>query len=105
MFDWNSSQKKWFYRKPFKTGINEMPTNRLYHTWIQQIRELRPEQRITQVRNFVWLMIGIYQSRSVYLRRVAGKIPGHAKMTIVVQQLGRVLFNPAIPVAEWLDPF
>ena len=40
-----------------------MPTNRLYHTWIQQIRELRPEQRITQVRNFVWLMIGIYQSR------------------------------------------
>jgi hypothetical protein len=40
-----------------------MPTNQLYHTWIQRILELRPKQRITQVRNFVWLMIGIYQSR------------------------------------------
>ena len=44
-----------------------MPTNQLYHTWIQQICELRPEQRITQVRNFALLMYGIYQSRSVYL--------------------------------------
>ena len=36
-----------------------MPTNDLYHTWMQQICELRPNQRITQVRNFVWLMIGL----------------------------------------------
>ncbi len=81
-----------------------MPTNRLYHTWIQQIRELRPEQRITQVRNFVWLMIGIYQSRSVYLSRVAGKIPGQAKLPSVVQRLGRFLDNPAIQVREWYEP-
>jgi hypothetical protein len=49
-----------------------MPTNQLYHTWIQRIRELRPEQRVTQVRNFVLLMYGIYQSRSVYLYPVRG---------------------------------
>ena len=42
-----------------------MPTNDLYHNWMKQICELRPTQRITQVRNFVWLMIGIYQSHSV----------------------------------------
>jgi hypothetical protein len=42
-----------------------MPTNRIYHTWIQKIRELHPGQRIMQVRNFVWLMIGIYESRSI----------------------------------------
>jgi hypothetical protein len=43
-----------------------MPINRLYDTWIRRIRELRPGQRLTQIRNFVWLMIGIYQSvRSV----------------------------------------
>jgi len=81
-----------------------MPTKRLYHTWIQQIRELRPEQRITQVRNFVWLMIGIYQSRSVYLSRIAGKIPGQAKLPSVVQRLSRFLDNPAIQVREWYEP-
>jgi len=39
-----------------------MPINKLYHNWMRQICELRPNQRITQVRNFVWLMVGIYQS-------------------------------------------
>lgn len=81
-----------------------MPTNQLYHTWIQHIRELRPEQRITQVRNFVWLVIGIYQSRSVYLSRIAGKIPGQAKLPSVVQRLNRFLDNPAIRVREWYEP-
>jgi len=81
-----------------------MPTNRLYDTWIQQIRKLRPGQRITQVRNFVWLMIGIYESRSVYLSRIAGKIPGKAKLPSVVQRLGRFLDNPAIQVREWYEP-
>jgi hypothetical protein len=81
-----------------------MPTNRLYHTWIQQIRELRPGQRITQVRNFAWLMIGIYESRSVYLSRIAGKIPGQAKLQSNVQRLSRFLDNPAIRVREWYEP-
>lgn len=81
-----------------------MPINHLYHTWIQQIRELRPGQRITQVRNFVWLMIGIYQSRSVYLSRIAGKIPGQAKLPSAVRRLARFLDNPAIRVREWYEP-
>lgn len=81
-----------------------MPTNQLYHTWIQQIRELHPTQRITRVKNFVWLMIGIYKSRSVYLSRVAGKIPGQAKLPSVVRRLARLLDNPAIRVREWYEP-
>jgi hypothetical protein len=55
-----------------------MPINSLYHTWFQQIQELCRDQRITQIRNFAWLVIGIYQSRSVSLSRIAGKIPGLA---------------------------
>jgi len=51
-----------------------MPINSLYHTWFQRIQELRPNQRIPQVRNFVCLMTGIYQSRSVCLSRVAGPL-------------------------------
>jgi hypothetical protein len=70
-----------------------MPTNTLYHTWFQRIQELRPKQRITQVRTFVWLMIGVYQSRSVCLSRVAGKIPGPAKLLSTTRRLSRLLNN------------
>jgi len=81
-----------------------MPTNQLYHTWIQRIRELRPEQRITQVRNFVLLLCGIYQSRSVYLSRIAGKVPGRAKLQSTVKRFERFLSNPAIRVRDWYKP-
>jgi hypothetical protein len=81
-----------------------MPTNQLYHTWMQRICELRPAQRMTQVRNFVWLIIGIYQSRSVYLSRIAGKIPGRAKLLSTTRRLSRFLDNPAIRVREWYEP-
>ena len=81
-----------------------MPINNLYHTWFQRIRELRPNQRITQIRNFVWLVIGIYQSRSVCLSRIAGKIPGLAKLLSSVRRLSRLLDNPAIRVREWYEP-
>jgi len=81
-----------------------MPINQLYHTWNQQIRELRPDQRITQVRNFVWLIVGIHQSRSVTLSRVAGKIPGSAKLLSFTRRLNRLLNNSAISVREWYEP-
>jgi hypothetical protein len=81
-----------------------MPTNRLYDTWKCRIMELRPEQRMTQVRNFVWLIVGIFQSRSVCLSRIAGKIPGPAKLVSVTRRLSRLLDNPAIRVREWYEP-
>jgi hypothetical protein len=81
-----------------------MPTNHLYHTWIQRIREMRPGQRITQVRNFVWLIIGIYQSRSVNLSRIAGKIPGQVRLLSLTRRLSRLLENPAIEVVSWYEP-
>jgi len=81
-----------------------MPINRLYHTWIHRIHELRPGQRITQIRAFTWLIVGIYFSRSVYLNRIAGKIPGKAKLLSTVRRLSRLLDNPAIRAREWYAP-
>ena len=81
-----------------------MPINHLYDTWNRRILELRPGQRITQIRNFVWLIIGIYQSRSVCLSRIAGKIPGPAKLLSTTRRLSRLLDNPAIRVREWYEP-
>jgi Transposase DDE domain len=81
-----------------------MPTNSLYHTWFLRMQALRPGQRVTQVRNFTWLLIGIHQSRSVCLSRIAGKIPGSAKLVSTTRRLSRLLDNPAIRVREWYEP-
>lgn len=80
-----------------------MPINSLYHTWFQRIRELRPNQRITQIRNFVWLIVGIHQSRSVHLSKIAAKIPGQAKLLSFTRRLSRLLDNPAIRVRDWYE--
>jgi hypothetical protein len=81
-----------------------MPINQLYDTWKMRIMELRPGQRITQVRAFVWLIIGIYLSRSVCMSKVACKIPGEAKLTSATRRLSRLLDNPAIRVRRWYEP-
>jgi hypothetical protein len=81
-----------------------MPINETYRTWIQRICELRPKQRITQVQNFVWLLVGIYHSHSVNLSRIAGKVIGAAKNVSTVRRLSRFLANKAIDVRSWYRP-
>ena len=81
-----------------------MPINNLYHTWIMKIRQLQPTERITRIRNFAWLIVGIHQSRSVYLSRIAGKMPGKTKLLSFIQRLSRLLSNPAINVHAWYEP-
>lgn len=81
-----------------------MPINTLYHTWNLRIRQLRPMERITRLKNLTWLIIGIHQSRSVCLSRIAGKIPGEAKLLSLVQRLSRFLANPMVHVRNWYEP-
>jgi hypothetical protein len=71
---------------------------------MREICELRPNERITRLRNFVWLMVGIHQSRSVHLSKVAGKIPGLANLVSITRRLSRFLDNPAVRVREWYEP-
>ena len=49
-------------------------------------------------------MCGIYQSRSVDLSRIAGKIPGKAKLQSTVKRFERFLDNSTIRVREWYQP-
>jgi hypothetical protein len=81
-----------------------MPINRMYHTLMRQICELRPKQRSTQIRNFVWLLVGIFESRSVTLSKIAGKIPGPATLVSATRRMSRFLENPAVKVREWYRP-
>ena len=81
-----------------------MPITQLYHIWIQRIRQIHPDLRITQQRNLAWMLAGIYQSRSVQLHRIASKIPGRAKLTSVVARLMRFVDNRAIRVRPFYEP-
>ena len=81
-----------------------MSINQLYHTWFQRVRQLRPSERITRLRNLAWLVVGIYQSRSVHLSRIATKIPSSAKLISLTRRLSRFLDNPAVHVREWYKP-
>jgi hypothetical protein len=69
-----------------------------------RIRQLQPTERNTRIQNFTWLIVGIHQSRSVYLSRIAGKIPGKAKLLSFIQRLSRLLAIPAINVRIWYEP-
>jgi hypothetical protein len=81
-----------------------MPINNIYHTWNMRIRQLQPTERKTRIQNFSWLIAGIYQSRSVKISRIAGKIPGRAKLVSFTRRLSRFLDNPAINVRAWYKP-
>ncbi len=81
-----------------------MPIPKLYHTCRQMLRELRPGERVTRIRNFSWLLVGLYESRSVHLSKVAEQIPGNAFLPSLTRRLRRLLDNPAIRVREWYEP-
>ena len=80
-----------------------MPINSLYHTWKLIIMQLLPTERITRINNFALLIVGILQSRSVYLHRIAVKIPGKVKLLSNIQRISRLLANPAINVRNWYE--
>ena len=81
-----------------------MPIPELYHKCRQMLRGLRPEERATRIRNFSWLMVGLYESRSVHLSKVAEKIPGHASLPSLTRRMRRLLDNRAIRVRDWYEP-
>jgi hypothetical protein len=81
-----------------------MPTPELYHTCRKMLSELCPGERITRIRNFSWLMVGLYKSRSVHLSKVAESIPGGACLPSVTRRLRRLLNNPSIQVRSWYEP-
>jgi hypothetical protein len=81
-----------------------MSANHLYHTWFRRIEQLWPELRVTQLRNFAWLLVGICLSHSVHLHDIAGQIPGRAKLLSLTRRLSRFLSNQHIRVRQLYGP-
>jgi hypothetical protein len=77
---------------------------RLYDTWLEQLEQLHDGVRITVLRNFAWLLFGLFQSGSVHLSKIADELPGTATLPSRVRRLSRFLANPALRVRWWYEP-
>lgn len=80
-----------------------MPVN-LYHTWLEQLGQLAGGTRITVLRNFAWLMLGLLQSGSVHLHQIADELPWRVKVPSATRRLSRLLANTAVRVRDWYEP-
>lgn len=81
-----------------------MTTNHLYHNWNDQLTRMFQDWSKPQLRNFTWLLIGIYMSRSVHLNRIASQIPGHATLVSITRRLSRFLDGTGLRIRETYEP-
>lgn len=77
----------------------------LYGSLHQYLLQRIPDGCDTRLTNLIYLMMGIFQSSSVQLNRIARKTPIRAKKLSIVKRLTRFLGNPAVRVREWYHPF
>ena len=81
-----------------------MPNNHLHGTLQRLLAQLRPAERITRLRNWSWLLVGLCLSRSVHLSKIANKVPISATLPSITRRLSRLLDNAAIRVRDWYEP-
>jgi hypothetical protein len=85
-----------------------MPINQLHGTLQRLLLQLRPAERVTRIRNWSRLLVGLCLSRSVHLSKIANKIPSTTttKVTLpsATRRLSRLLDNAAIRVRAWYEP-
>src|SRR5215210_6138937 len=82
-----------------------MPINPLYRSLRDLLVQLRPTERQTRIRNFSWLLAGLFLSRSVHLSKIANKIPTtKATLPSAVRRLSRLVDNSSIRVRECYEP-
>jgi len=81
-----------------------MPINTLYATLRQRLTQLRPGERVTRLRNWAWLLAGMFTKRSVHLSKIAGPWPSRATLPSRTRRVSRLLDNPAIRVRTWYAP-
>lgn len=81
-----------------------MAITQMYHTCFEKIRQLRPKERVTRVRNMAWLLAGLFVGQCVHLSHIVRKIPGASQKLSKVKMLSRLLNNRHIHVRAWYEP-
>src|SRR5260221_1717895 len=77
----------------------------LYRSLHEYLMQRIPDDCESRLTNVIWLMMGIFQARSVQLNLAARKVPIRAKKLSIVKRFGRFLDNRAVRVREWYHPF
>ena len=85
--------------------MRSMPIPELYRSLHEYLMQRIPDECDTRLTNLIFLMMGIFQSRSIQLNLVARKTPIRAQKLSIVKRLSRFLDNPAVRVREWYHPF
>jgi hypothetical protein len=82
-----------------------VPIPQLYRSLHAYLLQRIPDDCDTRLTNLIFLMMGLFQSRSVQLNLIARKTPLRAKKLSIVKRLARFLDNPAVRVRDWYHPF
>ena len=84
-------------------GSTSLPE--MYSSLYGFIRQTLAEECETRLANMVWMMCGLFLSRSVQLNHMARKMPFRAKKLSTVKRFSRFLDNPAVRVRSSYEPF
>jgi hypothetical protein len=76
-----------------------------YDTLLAYCRQFLPKERITRVRNLVWLMLSLLHSTDGHLSSLAEVIVLGATDLSIEQRIRRWLKNGKIDVRSWYEPF
>jgi len=85
--------------------MRSMPISHLYRSLHEYLMQRIPDECDSRLTNLIFLMMGIFQARSVQLNLVARKTPIRAQKLSIVKRLTRFLDNGAVRVREWYHPF
>lgn len=81
------------------------PIPEMYRSLHAYLLQRIPDDCDTRLTNLIYLMMGMFQARSVQLNLVARKTPVRAKKLSLVKRFGRFLNNAAVRVRDWYRPF
>ncbi len=82
-----------------------MFNSRSYGKWKRMLMQLIPDDCSSRLSNLIYLIVGIFESKSVHLHIIARQLPIQAKKLSLVKRLERFLNNPAVQVAKWYHPW
>jgi hypothetical protein len=81
------------------------PIPEMYRSLHAYLLQRIPDDCDTRLTNLIYLMMGMFQARSVQLNLVARKTPVRAKKLSLVKRFGRFLNHAAVRVRDWYRPF
>jgi hypothetical protein len=76
----------------------------LYNRMIKKLVDLVDARNIAELRNWVWVVVGILQSKSVSLSKIATHVPGETQAESRVTTIRRWLMNLHVDVWSFYEP-